>query len=93
MTREDRFFGLIQEAAAAQGMKFFVSCGEGHELDTGELEGEDFSGWLVPLNQVEDFLKDWKSGDTDALDAWDEFFTFAEWAEESGAIKIKFQTH
>lgn len=92
MTREERFFGLIQETAAAQGKKFFVSCGEGHELDTEGLEGEDFSGWLIPLNRAEAFLKDWKSEDTD-LDAWGEFFTFAEWAKDGGAIKITFQTH
>ncbi|SBV94294.1 conserved hypothetical protein [uncultured Eubacteriales bacterium] len=93
MTREERFFGLIQETAAEQGKKFFVSCGEGHELNTEELEGEDFSGWMIPLDRAEAFFEDWKSEDADALDTWEEFFTFAEWVEESGTIKITFQTH
>jgi hypothetical protein len=93
MTNEERFFDLIQETAAAQGVKFFVSCGEGNELDTEELKGEDFSGWLIPLDRAEAFAKDWKSEDTDALDAWEEFFTFAEWSEKNGVIKIIFQAH
>ena len=40
----NRFWDLVQDEAATQGCVFFGDCGEGRDLVTEELEGENFSG-------------------------------------------------
>ncbi|WP_050698622.1 hypothetical protein [Anaeromassilibacillus senegalensis] len=93
LTPEDQFFDLIQKEALKHGAKFFVSCGEGHEIQTDQFEGEDFSGWLVPLEYAESFHKDWMTSDDQILDRWGEYFTFAEWSIQGESIRINFDAH
>lgn len=93
MTSEDRFFDLVQKAAKEQGARFFISSGEGRELETGQLEGEDLSGWLVPLNKANDFFNDLRNDEAEAAAKWGEFFTFAEWAQHGDSVSIAFRAH
>ena len=89
--KEERFFDIVQEEAAAQGMKFFLECGEGREIETEDLLGEDMSGWLVPsfiADEVQQALDD------DPDSAEEKFpirFVFAVWSQnQSGKITIQF---
>lgn len=88
----NRFWNLIQEEASKDNSKFFMDSGEGNELITEEFEGEDFSGWLIPVNSISTFERDWKS-DNAHQDTWDDFYCYAEWKEENGAIKIEFNRY
>lgn len=91
--REKRFFALVQATAAAAGGKFFMDCGEGRALDTKELEGEDFSGWLIPQVLVPEFEPLWTKGSQSSESRWDEFYTFAEWEQSGEAVQIRFNKH
>lgn len=88
----NRFWDLIQEAAAKENAKFFMDAGEGNELITEEFEGENFSGWLVPTNIAKSFEHDWKMKNAHK-DVWDEFYCYAEWKEEKELIKIEFNRY
>lgn len=85
-----RFFSLIQNKAMENGSVFFSWSGEGHEIMTDELDGEDMSGWLVPFDESDEFEIQWMSG-LDAIgDKFDDMFVFARWREENGSIVIEF---
>lgn len=92
MTKEERFFELIQKEAKKHNAKFFVSSGEGHEIINNELDGEDFSGWLIPLDKTEAFVEVLKKAEGKEFDdKWMKFFIFAIWREKSNGIKIEFK--
>ena len=88
----ERFWGLIQEQAEKESSKFFMDCGEGREIETDEISGEDISGWLIPMDQVSEFEKEWKKEES-KLDAWDECLRIAEWSEAGGQISINFSRY
>ncbi|MFR5772755.1 MAG: hypothetical protein ACLUE7_05530 [Lachnospirales bacterium] len=70
---------------------FFLDSGEGRELFTDNLEGEDLSGWLIPKSQAEEFENLWKQkGD---LTKWNDFVCFAVWEKEDDDIKIYFRKY
>lgn len=82
------FFNLIQAEANRQGCVFFCDSGEGHELITEKFDGEDLSGWLVPINEAAEFEKkynEWKVGKEA-----DEFMRIAKWHGNKLAPKISF---
>ena len=72
-------------------MLFFLDSGEGTDIVTKEFEGEDLSGWLIPIEKAEGFEKDFIEFNTDY--EWEDFFTFANWYKDNGKIKILFRTY
>jgi hypothetical protein len=90
--KEQAFWDFIQEFAKLQNAAFYMDCGEGHDINTDQYEGEDYSGWLIPQDQEEIFREYWENG-TEDDDRWDEFYCFAEWSENEGQIKIEFKKY
>ena len=94
MTKEERFFNLIKEAASAKKCVFFMDCGEGRELIDDLYDGEDLSGWLIPEERAGEFLGVRKKDQEWENDCWMEFFCYAEWSkDEKGKVEIHFMKY
>ena len=61
--------------------RFFADCGGGHDFSNEFMEGENTSGWLIPLEKADEFEKEFKK-DWDGPKGWDEYFCWAEWKNE-----------
>lgn len=85
----ENFWKLIQEQAGKENSKFFMDCGEGREIETDEISGEDISGWLIPISQVSEFEKEWRKEEP-KLDSWDDYICIAEWSKSGSQISINF---
>lgn len=84
-----RFFSIVQDAAAKMGKVFFLDAGDGRELITDGVDGEDLSGWLVDKSDIEAFKPGWLAGMVD--DRFDDDYAFAEWhVNDDGSITITF---
>ena len=83
------FFELVQETAKKQGCVFFADCGEGREFATETMEGEDLSGWLIPIRFADRFEQHFLKDEID--EEWTDFVTFAIWHKTLAGIIIKFQ--
>ena len=86
----DAFMEIVQKEAHKKGSRFFISSGEGHDLITETLEGEDLFGWLIPLDRTKEFISE-KSGDKFCEEKWEKFEIFAIWKLENGNVSIHFQ--
>lgn len=85
------FFKLVQEKAEEQGQLFFVNSGEGNQFETSEFEMEDLSGWLIPEEEVQEFLPKWRErNNVDHLLKWQDCFAFAEWKITNTRVEIAF---
>lgn len=85
-----RYFKIVQQAAKEQGCVFFSYSGESHELINDKFDGEDLSGWLIPLSEVEKFNKqflDWSVGEE-----YDQFMRMAEWYGDENNPSIRFRS-
>jgi hypothetical protein len=90
----NRFFAFVQREALANGFVFFLYAGEGREIETVDIEGEDLSGWLIPLEDAEDFERIWLNASlTDGLDNWADFFTFVTWNNDEEGLSVKFRRY
>ncbi|EFW38952.1 hypothetical protein [Treponema phagedenis] len=88
----NKYWDLIQAEAKKKNSVFFAECGEGRDFETEEMEGEDFSGWLVPQNKVNEFQIIW---DADTIEIWDheeynEYHRFINWKINNGIVSIDF---
>lgn len=72
-----RFFAIVQEAAHNQGCVFFFDSGDGRDVVTKTMEGEDLTGWLIPSEKASEFENEWKTWQISSQ--WDDYFTFAIW--------------
>ena len=88
----ERFWNLIQKQAEKENSKFFMDCGEGREIETDEISGEDISGWLIPMSQAAEFEKEWGKEDP-KLDAWDDRLCIAEWSKVGAQVTINFSRY
>ncbi|MGN0286377.1 MAG: hypothetical protein ACI4B6_01760 [Atopobiaceae bacterium] len=87
-----RFFSIVQDAAKELGCVFFCWAGEGNELETDTMDGEDLSGWLVPKDLSDEFEAQWDNGIESIGDKFDKFDVFARWTiGESGNVSIRFE--
>lgn len=86
------YFNLVQAAANKQGAQFFMDSGEGRDIITEEFEGEDISGWLIPLEQAREFEKEWMQKQGKNIDGrWDRYYLFAIWSLVDGKVDIAFK--
>ena len=86
--RFENFFELVQAAAKKQNAVFFLDCGEGREIETETLSGEDLSGWLIPDEKAVAFEKVFQTGDVPG--EWAQFICFASWLDVDGTVEIRF---
>lgn len=95
--RENNFINLINIEAQKRGATFFVNCGEGREIITDKLDGEDISGWLIPNDKKQDFeaeLARVAQGSVLAAvidEKWDEWFCTAVWKSDHDKVTIDFE--
>lgn len=90
----NRFWQLIQDTARNFGCVLFGFAGEGRDFETPTMEGEDFSGWLVPSQEVNAFERDWvKSTDADFLEKKhpNAKFVFSLWKKSDTDISVEFK--
>ncbi len=83
------FMELIQKEAEKEDKVFFLEAGDGNGFETEEMEGEELTGWLIPSDKVEEFKSIWENDEID--DEWIDFFTFVDWEESNGEIKVSFR--
>lgn len=88
----NRYWELIQESAAKCGCIFFGFAGEGRDFEQDNMEGEDFSGWLVPTECANDFETAWNEKMFSMFET-DYDFVFAEWEEIDGEINVSFNKY
>lgn len=81
----EHFFALVQKEASKKGGVFFLDAGEGHDFDNGFMEGENLSGWLIPLGLVDEFEKEYLKCNDD-LEEWEKYFCWIEWENENSPI-------
>ena len=86
----DSFMELVQKEARKKNSWFFISSGEGHDLITETVEGEDLFGWLIPLDRTTEFISE-KSGNHFCEEKWERFEVFAIWKLENGIVSVHFQ--
>ena len=86
----EAFYELIQKKAEEIDCAFFLDSGDGNEFETETMEGENLTGWLVPLSKSDEFEKVWNEFEED--DEWVDFFCWVEWYDSKGKIDIKFTT-
>lgn len=84
-----KFFELVQKAAEKEKKVFFLDAGDGRDLETEDLEGEDLSGWLIPESKVNEFTPIWKENKVN--DNWSKFFAFAIWEQKDDVVSISFE--
>ena len=85
----ENYFALVQTEARKQNSVYFFDTGEGRDIETDTLEGEDLSGWLIPNEKAEAFEKEWKDFHN-PLDEWNDYYTFAIWSKPNN-ITITFK--
>lgn len=84
------FMELVQKEARKKNSQFFISSGEGHDLITKTVEGEDLFGWLIPMDRTTEFIYE-KSGNHFCEEKWERFEIFAIWKLENGIVSVHFQ--
>lgn len=89
----NRFWKLVQEKAAQRNCVFFGFAGEGREFSAGSIEGEDFSGWLVPADHADAFEQVWQKNSEALFDRElpEAEFTFAIWHKNEDTVSIEFK--
>ena len=87
----EKFFELVQNTAKKHGFVFFLDAGDGNDIITDELEGENLQGWIVPQEKVNEFEKEFVAFKN--TEVWDDYFGFAVWYKEKGEIKILFRSY
>jgi hypothetical protein len=85
------FWEIVQKTAELQENKFFMECGEGREFFLDDMEGEDLRGWLIPLEQVDEFEPEWLMDNVS--DKWIDNIFWAEWKDTDGVITVEFNTY
>lgn len=81
------FFAEVQKAAKKQKKVFFLDAGDGNDFSTGEMEGEDLLGWLIPEDQAEEFASEFE--EFKEAEHWDDFYVTVDCVME-GSLIVKF---
>ena len=83
------FWRIIQETAKQRNHIFYGDCGEGRDFETPDMEGEDFSGWLIPKELSDTFEEEFLKNEVS--DKWSDFIVFAIWGKNGNDISVKFK--
>ena len=84
----EKFMEKVQQAAESKGCVFFLDSKEGHEQVKNGLIASDCSGWLVPVEEAEEFYAEYM--DFSECDCWDKYFAWETWYEDArGNIVIE----
>ena len=86
-----KYFEIVQATAQSQGCVYFLDSGDGRDFENEEYEGEDLMGWLIPVDIVSSFEKEWNN--FDVSDSWSGFYTWAIWDNpEIPTVKFEIPT-
>jgi hypothetical protein len=85
------FFAKVQDTAKKHRKVFFLDFGDGRDIVTDEMEGEDLQGWIVPQEKVKSFEEKYLAFLDNELP--DEFYGFAVWVEKNGEIFIRLEQY
>ena len=85
------FFSLVQAEAEKRDAVFFLQAGDGNDYETDDLECEDLMGWLIPKDKIPEFEPIWKA--FQVMDDWTDYFQWAEWYVEDGAVHVQFKEY
>jgi len=84
-----KFFEIVRAKAFEVGCIFLVDCGEGTDFENDDMEGENLSGWLIPMDKADRFQTDFDSNRV--ADEWDSFEVFMRWKNVDGKIEVEFE--
>ena len=90
----ESFFSVVQEEAKKLGGVFFCDTFEGRECSLGDMKICDLGGWMVPMDEVENFESIYLSGKDDELwenDKWYDMYVFVNYSiEGENNLTLKF---
>jgi len=88
----EAFMEIVQEYAKRKDCVFFVDSGEGNEIQMNGIDGEDLSGWLIPIADADEFEQIFKqnTGFDDIPEKYTDSFRYAKWQKKNGNIIINF---
>lgn len=84
----ERFFAIVEKAAATLGCVFFADAGDGNDFETEEYEGKELMGWLIPMEEADAF-EPFFLANKEVPDKWEEAFCWAEWTNPNNPT-VKF---
>lgn len=85
------FFKRVQEEAKKKDRVFFMDFGQCKDISFEDMEIDDLFGWLIPLDQVNSFNKEFK--ENNISDKWDDFIIWCESKLVDGNLKIEFNSY
>ncbi len=85
----NRFWQLVQDAAAKKGCVFFGENGEGDDFETDTMEGESFCGWLIPEKDTVAFEPAWAKGNVP--EQWLEHMAWVSWEVSGENVTVAFE--
>lgn len=86
----EKYFELVQKKAREKGCVFFLESGDGNDFVTGDMEGEDLQGWLIPKSKAASFEILWAQNKEN--DEWADFFCWAKWEKRENKIEVEFES-
>ena len=89
-----KFWDIVQDAAKRKNAVFIIYSLEGHSFAMEGIEGEESSGWLVPIEEAENFANIWRKtrDKNDLFDLpWGEYFVFTACHIENDEIVVEFK--
>lgn len=88
----EAFFKIVQNFAKEKRCVFFLDAGEGNEIQLSGIDGENLSGWLIPIEQVDEFEKVFVQSKhfNDIPEKYIDYFCFAKWEINNNKIYIRF---
>ena len=72
-----KYFEIVQATAQQHDCVYYLDAGDGRDFENEVYEGEDLMGWLIPVDFVAAFEKEWNYGDVS--DEWSKYYTWAIW--------------
>ena len=79
----ERFFGIVEEEARKLGSVFFCDTFEGRDCSLDNMKVCDLGGWLVPIEEAENFESIYLAGKDDELwenDKWYDMYVFVKYS-------------
>ena len=86
-----KYFEIVQATAQSKGCVYFLDTGDGRDFENEECEGEDLMGWLIPVDLVSAFEKEWNN--FNVSDNWSEYYCWAIWNKQNSVLMVNFEVY
>ena len=80
------YFSMVQGTMYKSNCVFFLEAGEGNEFETENLEGENLTGWVIPMTLADEFEARWLADE--CLTEYDDYYYLVEWGGNPNHLKI-----